>query len=757
MTDWWESYPLATGPAAPPPQATTDNWWEGYPLASEMPQQPPAASGFLDRAANLANRAANFVTGDNRREFDYGELPSDLTGRVVEGRGAVGGVLPFARTDRGKLRILSDWYPEVGNTAELDRFGNVHVGYGGQRYYLNRPGLSMMDVDEAGTEALATLPFAGYAGRVAKGGGLLRQMAAGGAATGAGSVARDVVGAQAGSGEYIDVPAALTGTALGAAWPVAGRVLAPIYRSLVGRPQYYDSATGALTDAGRAVLRKAGLDPEEISDAAAKWFAQQARTAANPEDAARAAQAATLPHPVPMTAGDISGSPRQQLFESGAAKGALGQDAETVMAGFRANQQDALRANLDAIQGQLSGGTRQVVNRGEGGQVAQGRLVDLASAAKQNVNQLYDTARGSMAVLPVDYADGVAARLRQSIVDDHDLMGLPRITGLLDQFDGMVKQGRDLAAQQQAQAGAAGNALPGSGSAPGLDLKALFDWRRRLNNAMSEGGETAVGGRRLKSELDGAINEALEMALISGEPKAVEAWQKAIAGNAAFAKDFKARDLVGALVQRDPQRGFALRVAPEDAGNAVFGLTIGNAAGKANLVRDLGKVRDLLGPGSPEWNALREEFFLRLAQAGEGAANGAAPMFSGAKFLNTWNNFQLRNYPLVKQLFSEQERRTIQDFANVAAKATNRVAGGDNPSNSAFAAANLMSRMFDLPFMKDRFWTLLRTTPAARNLMNMTETQRAVAATRGGIPERQIPFPAGMIGAGAATDGLDDQ
>lgn len=77
------------------------------------------------------------------------------------------------------------------------------------------------------------------------------------------------------------------------------------------------------------------------------------------------------------------------MTESMAEVGVYGQTAETIARNARAGQQQALRANIPAIQERIAAGGSRVGSIGEGGQAAQDALVRPRQADRAGVNASY--------------------------------------------------------------------------------------------------------------------------------------------------------------------------------------------------------------------------------------------------------------------------------------------------------------------------------------------------------------------------------
>jgi hypothetical protein len=211
--------------------------------------------------------------------------------------------------------------------------------------------------------------------------------------------------------------------------------------------------------------------------------------------------------------------------------------------------------------------------------------------------------------------------------------------------------------------------------------------------------------------------------MMRGDTGAVESWQRAISQYRDFASRFKGRDLVQALTSIEQRSGqTVLKVAPEDAANFIMGRTTAGWTTKTNLTRDLVQVRELLGADSDAWNALRQEFFLRLARGEQQAVEGSGQAFSGQKFANAWNAANRDNRAMLETLFSADERALIDQFADVASQVSRRV-----PYNTAADLANIMQNLGGL---FPRIGAALGNSPVfrwARNLYRQDQATRAAS------------------------------
>lgn len=738
MTEkWWEADEAAAVAAeqkpAPAP-ADTVNWWAADEAAADDAAKPEAQSTagaaidwVMRNIKSAYEGASDAVTGDSRREFDYPELPMLAGGKMTD-EGYKPSGLSFAQTDKARAEIAAK---ETGGEVSHDKFGNPIIMYEGKPHYINRPGMSMRDFDEAGAQVVTSLPFASLGGGLGgKALGLIGRAIGTGTGAGVASLAQDKLAEASGAVDAVDPTRAAINAAAGAGFELLAPAAGAIYRQVVGNPKLYDPVSGKLTIVGKMKLRASGLDPDQVSDDFARKFADMANDAVDPKMAARTAEAQSLPVEVPLTRGQTTGKASDQMFESLAYKGAYGRRAEDIMRGQSARQQDALTANADEIARRVAGGRRVVTEPGMGGQIAQDALVGKADAAKAGVDAAYDVARGAGAGMP-----------------SQEIGALAKMIGMTDDVAGRL----EFAPKAQAQIKSLDTLATQAGDDATVMVKSLFDWRRQTSTLAAEANDRteAAALKAMVRRFDDALPEMVKDGLMSGDQAAVDAWKAAIASNREFAKAFRAKDLVADLVAKD---GGALKIPPEQAANYIFGVSDAKLMTGMTIARDLNKVKNLLGDGSEGWNALREEAFLRFLRAGQGNYDHAtgARQFSGAKFASFYDNVAAKNPAVMRSLFTDDELKIIGQFKNVAQRVTTTSRGGDNFSNTTPAAANIVQKMMGAGFIGDKAMaTLLAIAKPASNILNEIRTR---LATDFQAPMRTIaPGIMGTLG----TTGLD--
>lgn len=680
----------------------------------------------------LKDKAISYISGADRREFDFPEIGSSPEyGRVFHegkfnsaGLKASAGMLSSTRPEQ-EVDILRNHFPEA--QIEQDSHGHHMVSFPSGKYYLNRPGLSPRDITKPVFQGAAYLAATQGAGKLVPAQSLLGQSAVVGGAAGATSLGFDAGASAAGSEQGLNVPQAGVNAVLGGLFEVARPLITPIWRAL--------TAKGTVPDVpqARAALVDAGFNPEELTDEAVDYFIKQANTSISPRAAATVAEANTLPVKVPLKQGQITGSSRQQMTEDLMEKGAFGDAAENIMKGRTSQTQEAIRENIPAIQQRLGGG--QVVQRGEGAAAAQRALVAKNDRLSQAISEAYEAARATKgATIPGHTAgslyDDVAASADDFI--PHTKVAQKELAKLKGIIQGNARKSTILDAN-----GAPIEAVPHQTAA---DIKKLYDWRRRVSSLARNTSDRTESKAlaEMRKQFDRNMKTVLDGDLMQGNAKAIKAWRKAIRMRAVRGNMFESGDLVSSLVETEYKGGgLRLKVAPEAAGNYILGKSDLGIISRPEMTRELYKLRKVLGPKSPEWNAIREEVFLRIAAAGEGGYVSGARQFSGAKLLKAWSELTRKNHEVMRVLFSTEESKLIAQFARVAARATNPAKGGANNSNTGPALANTLQRVSGFLAFGEKGRALLsRIFPAGYDAI---QAGQAYKTARGVLPKRQMP------------------
>jgi len=539
------------------------------------------------------------------------------------------------------------------------------------------------------------------------------------AITGAGFGAASGFGSGEGGVQNRLVSAAL-GAPIGAGFgaTVEGVVSPAVSRFITylrGKPQLIDPATKQLTQQGQQIAQRAGIDPNQLSVQMQREFADTAQRATSPQALNQAgviAEAGSLPVPVKLTQGQVDLLPEQQMLESQMAKDAYGRLAGERMRSAFSAQDEALQGNMEAIRARITGGT-QFAEPGQRGLAIQQPLAQMRDAAEENVRSLYTASRQGQdaSIEPGTYRQAV-----QNIIGDvTDNFAPADIPKVFSKLEGMQK------ASMQA------------GSSETL-VSSVFRTRRQLVSLQAEGGAEGAAAGAAKRSLDNWLVNSLDEAAISGDKEAISRARQAISAFRDYKTKFDGEDLVSKLVERD-QFSSTLKNDPETAISVIFGRSDTGFFSKANVARDLVKMKGLLGENSEGWKALKDEALTRILRSSDGGVLPDSRGFSGAKLVKTWQAATEKHPEVLRQLFTEQERALISQFVRVAQRITTTVPGGSNTSNTSAGLMQAVRRMFSSAVFGPKLAALIDSTPVLKGLQDIAYEMKA---TRSAIGQMQV-------------------
>jgi hypothetical protein len=438
------------------------------------------------------------------------------------------------------------------------------------------------------------------------------------------------------------------------------------------------------------------------------------------------------------------------MFETQGAKDVYGNLTGERLRGRFQEQDEALRGNVAAIAQRIGGG--QVQELGQGVAQAQARLAAAEQASSQSVDDLYTAARaanGSASVGGQQVSQGVFDISQRLSAQGFTPRSAPQVQEILTELQNLTRQ-----SQQR----------------PATNMGEI--WARRMElNALARGTPSpqTAAASNARRELDRWITDVVDNGLIQGDDSVVALWRTADRARRAHALNFEGDDFVAKLVARNRDGTNELKLDPQGAANLIFGRSESGFTTQNNMVRNLMRLRDRLGADSQDWNAIREEAFLRMARAGEGQTTPLGRDFSGGNFAKAWETALAKSPGTMRLLFTEQERNLISQFANIARRVTTNVKGGANNSNTSAGVAQVMRRLFASAFMGPKMAAFLEAVPIVRGLQNLGQDIRAQGAVlnrlqRGTRPRpmprvnRAVEMGAGSVAsAGAQSRPFDDR
>lgn len=701
-----------------------------------------AVEGGPNWVERQAGAVADFFTGDDRVDpADKGvkELPgmrlnafdsspdlppgfaraTDVVKQRNKGGGDAASLMGVAAEDTGKVDILEritgplpQRTDSSGNiivtitpekAAELSRRAPSPIEPG--EYFIDRPGVSAQDVTDFAPEALLGA-LLGPAGRIASTAGRAAVMAAGGAGE---SLATDIAAQVFGSEDPVSIQRALIS---GAAVGVADAAFSRLARALASKPALVDGS-GNLTDQGRAVIEEMGLDIDQIGPRLQEQITAMVRQGVEPQDAARAVEAADLPVPVPLSRGQVTGSPRQQMLESQAAEGALGEGAERVAKGAQAIQQEAVEGNVAAIGSGIGDNTGAI-------QTAQQTLLDERQAAKAGVDAAYDAARQTRGGIPSDNVREGALDMVGAL-DGFNVRNAPQTYAFVDDFDELATKAGDGA----------------------VVVDRLEAWRTELSNhiAGAQGAERAAGGRLLR-RYDEMTEQWTKDAIVQGDENALALWRDAVKKRRNFGKQFESGDIVEIMTA--PGRDGEIPGTDELIAR-LFGTS--GFAPKKEMAKAFRVLKKRLPEG--QFDALRSESWTRLVDKSRGArqADGSREV-SGANLLKNIENMKQNHPDLWRTLFKESERKMIDRFARTVNRITTPVRGGRNYSGTAAAISRQMQAMWEAGVVNAGGLRSLLLLPGIRLAVDIARQRKVSNSFVNAIPVGPAPFTPAAASAG---------
>lgn len=273
--------------------------------AGDVPQITTGPQGQITQVSMGAERP--------RLEEFYG-VPGE---RRIDRRSMNIGMLMTTNPDK-QAQIVDKYLGDRGNVSK-DEEGNYIVELdSGQKFYVNKPGVSMRDLNAFTAQMLAFMPTARLAG-MAK--GLFGRALAGGGAAGTAEAGLQF-GAQVHGAEDFDWgQVGITALVGGAADVLAPHVLPALknlWRRQTGKelPGAFYNAEGELTEAGRRAFKARGIKVEDLTDEAQKLLRESkyAQGGYEPSDVLRRIEAeasGTKP-----TRGAITKEPEQMAKEA---------------------------------------------------------------------------------------------------------------------------------------------------------------------------------------------------------------------------------------------------------------------------------------------------------------------------------------------------------------------------------------------------------------------------------------------------------
>jgi len=650
---------------------------EPNPTILQRIQEGPSA------LARVVNRASPQV--------EFPEFP-EITEMAGDQAGFLERLVPSAkmlmtRDDMGKAEIIQSSFkddPRFGG-AFVDRYNNPMVMWNGIPYYINKPGISDTDFGQFIGEIAKYLPES----KVVAGGKTMASQA------GRGAVAYTATEAAGETGEAIVTPETRAAkaktpeemaeeigvsTAIGVATDVA---IPPALRGLKS------GATAASERVGGLFPR---MGEEALSQSKYPLTVGQ-RTALPPQG----------------TTPTITGQLRQEDLLRYAAGEALGTD---IIRGFDQRQLDQIRADARVLQAEFGAGLPGIEpNYGmvplTAAETLQDRLSGTAGRLKEESGAMYEAVR-NVAQPPRMTPEGVATTAR-NLLDSLPELGIAPV-----QLDNMptlktevtrLRRLAKLAQNPKFKSQALGN---------------LHGYQKSLNSAVGSAPPGSTEQRALlemKSRLDTAVYDGIELGLITGDQEVLDQLQNAT-------KLYS--DYMG-LTGKGPAKNQAQRASnkileqlsskdytPLQVANLLFGHN--RFAPSQSVPLALDKLKTILPPEDyGEVIALLKDGILTKAFAGKQGE------ITRTAIVENFNEVFQKQRAIIERLFSPEEIRRIESFRENVLP-TVWAEKNQNPAGSGYTilSALVQKGLLSVPYIGPKIEGALREVGQANDALNAT-------------------------------------
>lgn len=709
--DWVDTAPPQ--PTAPEMAASIEQQRE----AGGFPQGKPR--GFMDAAWAMLKGDMNPVTGGRQQTQATRKLPelgSDLSLQQFLGDYApniAGGTKMAAAllTTVSPVETVQILNEATGGNLQVrpDEAGNMILSLDGREAMVNKPGMTPVDWMKLGGIALAFTPATKAATAPTIMGNALKVGAAGA------GIQTGIEALQSSEGGEFSVPdIAVTAATMGglqAIFQGIAQKLAPALRERVQNIGVTDPVRRDFLKAAQ----EAGFKADEVTDEMIRLAVSSADNAApgRPIPPGQAlAIAGEQEFGIPLTRGQRTGEQSQLAFEDRVRVDTSRPAAQRTILDFEQRQQlpaiDAARRQVEETIGVVDGRPGAVIRQG------------VQDAEKLAMAQ-YDDAISQVgpATLDASGMKGLMLSLKRTSRSMEFDKSLPKTSQVLGEVDSYVKLL---------------NTFDGKGLQP-TTLKTIEQMRQRLNRHISA-AENPADKRQvvlLKRQFDDYLDAAVEKALFSGDPAALEALKSSRNIFSQYAKKFRPQEIrgkSGRIVDTDQAGQFIERIisanpTDEQIVNSVFGAAGINKEAGAAMAR---RYASILGRDSEGWAAVRHEAVRRLVKTYKVNSEN---VISGTNTLKALDDAMEKSPTLMRTLFTDGEIALIKRFA-VQVKRTQPdvVKSRFNPSGSGVVIMNKVNDLISkIPLLASALGDPL-TAAGANAVSGVTTAGKARAAIR---------------------------
>jgi len=629
-------------------------------------------SSIIDTASEIPGQLYKAATGENALI----EFPDAKESTAIEDVGFFESLVPniklmFARDDFGKAEIIADSFKgdERFGGVFTDKFKNPMIVWNGERYYINKPGISMQDAGSLVGEVIKYLPATKLtSGAKTVAGKLLSGIPAYTATEAAGQGIEATLTPKTTSTDqrtYSDriMDAAKMGT-LGAGLDV---ITPPLLRAPI--------------QAGKLATRKtAEVLGKEVPEFAKKTI----QTSKYP-----LTQGQRTSSPPDVKKGLISSQTTSKLEAEDVVRNAPSTDpsAKGIVSGFDEAQLTAIRNDAKELQKEFGSGKMadvdsELVSTEAAGEI-KGIVTKEASKLKKEAGEGYEFVKGAMnqPIVTVDGTKNMVSNLKKIINDEFD--------GSFRSLDDMPILKREISYIN--------NEL--SKISSDQPFKKIAAYQKELNRAArtaTPGSPEALLLSKLKGELDNFVFNGVEKGFIEGNENVIKILQNS--------KDMyrqyiglTGKGTSGDIAQKSVNGILKKLTSPGLEADSVVSSFFGHAKFNPSPVMAsvLKRFKDNLPPEKvSEITALVKDAVLEKAFAGKGKSG-----ITRTNIVNNYNEVFKKNKDLINMLFTKNELNKISKFRNDVMP-TLWAEIKLNPSGTSYTVLSAMARTGVLNYLK---------------------------------------------------------
>lgn len=442
-----------------------------------------------------------------------------------------------------------------------------------------------------------------------------------------------------------------------ASW--AGQKFGRVAGNVMRQRKYFDGT--ALTNEGRAALTAAGIDPDAISTAFAKDFAQKAARSSEPVSSAKAAQMSEFG--IPAYRANVTGDVTDFADFERARRGGMGQTAATKVGNAADEQMSAARRAGETIATDIGRGNP--ADQFDAAVAVQSGLRSAQDEALAGARGAYDALEAAGGGARGPSVVKLGSRIGQELEVQNVRIAPERVnaTSALQHLDDVFKGAE-------------------KGSVPFMDIERA---RQRLvglrsaANRGSDGGDQFAMGRVIEA-FDNKVDEIMTTAMIDGDPATLGLAKNARKLWSEYSQTFTGDGAASRFIQKMTDQD----ASPDDVAKWLFSSgKLGTGQFNSTLASGL---KTTLGADSEAWTSIRQGAFRQLIQKAEGTTQpGPQKMATNIReFFNSPTTRQLS-----KELFSPEERGMMLRYSS-ALRQMVPPDGAVNYSGTAYEGARMV-------------------------------------------------------------------